>query len=82
MDIISTSLDVTARNLCNALQQLIEKTGLDLVFTQKGGIVHTVRWEPEEPLNTLFKLKQMGETIDMALEAAVSCELGMVDGLD
>ena len=75
IDIISTDVDVTARNVCNALQQLIEKTDLDLEFAQKGGIIHTLRWEPDERLNTLFRLKQTGETIDITLETANRCEL-------
>lgn len=75
VDNVSKELEITARNVCGALQQLIENEDTDFELAQKGGVVHTSRWEPEEALNTLFRLKQNEETIDMRLEAAGRCEL-------
>ena len=78
-DVDNTSLDLsaTAKNICNTIQQLIESPDPDFEFAQKGGVVHSLRWEPEEPLNTLFRLKQNGETIGSTLEAAGRCELSI-----
>lgn len=72
---VSKELDITARNVCGALQQLIENEDTDFELAQKGSVVHTSRCEPEEALNTLFKFKQNEETIDMRLEATGRCEL-------
>ena len=57
------------------MQQLIQTTGPDLEIAQKGGVVHTLRREPEEPLHEIFRLKQNGGTIDMTLDTAGLCEL-------
>ena len=38
-------------------------------------MVHILRWEPEEPLNEIFRLKQLEGPIDMTLETAGRCEL-------
>ena len=71
------NLGTTAKNICNTIQQLIENPDPDFEFAQKGGVVHSLRWEPEEPLNTLLRLKQNGEPIDSTLEAAGRCELSI-----
>lgn len=75
VDSVLADLDITARNVVNAMQQLIETADPDLEIAQKGGVVHALRWEPEEPLNEIFRLKQDEGTIDMTLEAAGRCEL-------
>ena len=77
VDNISTDLEVTARNVYSAMKQLIEGVDPDFELAQKGGVVHTLRWEPEEHLNTLFRLKQNGETIDMTMETTGRCELSI-----
>lgn len=75
VDNVSKELEIAARNVCRALQQLIENENTDFELAQKRGVVHTSRWEPERALNTLFKFKQNEETTDMMLEAAGRCEL-------
>ena len=77
VDDASPDLGATAKNICNTVQQLMEKPDPDFEFAQKGGVVHSLRWEPEEPLNATFRLKQNGETIDSTLEAAGRCELSI-----
>lgn len=77
VDNASRRLGATARNICNTVQQLIENKDPDFEFAQIGGVVHSLRWEPEEPLNTLFRLKQNGETISSTLETAGRCELSI-----
>ena len=77
VDNVSRDLGTTARNIYNTMQQLIENKEPDFEFAQKAGVVHSLRWEPEEPLNTLFRLNQNGETIDSTLEIAGRCELSI-----
>ena len=77
VDNVAMDLDVTARNVRNVVQQLIENADPDFEFAQKRGLVHTLRWEPEEPLNELFRLKQNEETINETLDAAGRCELSI-----
>ena len=70
-------LGATAKNIFDTMQQLMEDPYPDFEFAQKRGMVHSLRWEPEEPLNSLFRLKQNGETINETLEAAGRCELSI-----
>ena len=77
VDCVSTNLDTTARNVNGIVQQLIDDTDPDFEFAQRNGVLHTLRWEPEEPLNAQFRLKQNDETVDVALEEAGRCELSI-----
>ena len=77
IDNVLADPEITARNVVNTMQQLIETADPDLEIAQKSGVVHTLRWEPEESLNESFRLKQNEDTIDMTQDAAGRCELSI-----
>ena len=77
IDDVLADPEITARNVVNTMQQLIETVEPGLEIAQKSGVVHTLRWEPEEPLNEIFRLKQNEGTIDMTQDAAGRCELSI-----
>ena len=77
VDSVLADPGITARNVVNTMQQLIETADPDLEVAQKSGVVHTLRWEPEEALNEIFRLKQNESTVDMTQEAAGRCELSI-----
>ena len=68
VDCVSTNLDTTTRNVNRIVQQLIDDTDPDFEFAQRNGVLHTLRWEPEEPLNAQLTLKQNGKTVDVVVE--------------
>ena len=77
VDDISQDIGITARNISKAMQQLIEEVDPDYELAQKKGVVHVLRWEPEEPLNLHFRLKQNREIVNLTLEATGRCELSI-----
>ncbi|KAL1971038.1 hypothetical protein VTN77DRAFT_2872 [Rasamsonia byssochlamydoides] len=77
LDNISSGFDTAAQNVLSVMHQLIHDGNPDFEFAQKEGLVHILRWEPEESLNAQFRLKQDDETVDVALEHAGRCELSI-----
>ena len=77
VDNVPRSLDITARNIGNVVRRLMEDVDPDFELAQKGGVIHTPRWEPEEALNAMFRLKQNGKTVDMPLETVGRCKLNI-----
>lgn len=74
-----SGLETTVQNICKAFEQLITEMNPELEFAQKKGVIHILRWEPEDPLNEHFRRKQNEETIDLPLKEAGRCELSIRD---
>ncbi|CAI7567668.1 unnamed protein product [Penicillium viridicatum] len=64
-------------NIVNVLDRLIHQPEPDFEFSQRDGVLHISRWEPDERLNETFRLKQNNETIDLPLGISGRCELGI-----
>ncbi|PWY81621.1 polyketide synthase [Aspergillus sclerotioniger CBS 115572] len=76
-DVSIPSSQRTPRNTVKIMHQLIHTGNPDLEFAQKKGTIHIARWEPDEYLNTKFRLKQNEDTIDKDLGSVGRCELGI-----
>ena len=77
VDDVSMDLDTTAQNIKSTMRQLLEDPDPDFEFAQSRGVVHVLRWEPEEPLNKQFRIKQSEETVDVDLESASRSQLSI-----
>lgn len=77
VDDVTRDLEATAKNVASAMRQLIEDSDPEFEIAEKGGVVHVLRWEPEEALNRKFRLKQNEETVNVSLEIAGRCELSI-----
>ncbi|KAL1869060.1 putative secondary metabolism biosynthetic enzyme [Paecilomyces lecythidis] len=69
----------TSGNVKKIMRQLLCGPFPDLEFTQKNGVIHVLRWEPEERLNTTFRLKQGLETTHVPLERTGRLKLNIKD---
>ncbi|KAL1863752.1 putative secondary metabolism biosynthetic enzyme [Paecilomyces lecythidis] len=69
----------TSGNVKKIMRQLLCGPFPDLGFTQKNGVIHVLRWEPEERLNTTFRLKQGLETTHVPLERTGRLKLNIKD---
>ncbi|KUM56794.1 hypothetical protein ACN42_g10406 [Penicillium freii] len=73
----SASCPNTLHNIVNVLDRLIHQPEPDFEFSQRDGVLHISRWEPDERLNETFRLKQNNETIDLPLGISGRCELSI-----
>lgn len=74
-----TGVEVTARNACDAVEKLFSDSVAEPELAQKEGVVHALRWEPEDPLNSQFELKQSEGITETALRDVGRCELSIKD---
>ncbi|KAJ5807079.1 Acyl transferase/acyl hydrolase/lysophospholipase [Penicillium riverlandense] len=73
----SASSPDTLQNIVSVLDRLIHEPEPDFEFSQRDGVLHISRWEPDERLNETFRLKQNKDTIGLPLATAGRCELGI-----
>ncbi|PYH93849.1 KR-domain-containing protein [Aspergillus ellipticus CBS 707.79] len=67
----------TSENAVRILHQLIHHETSEFEFAQKEGVLHISRWEPDEPLNTMFRLKLNEDIGDEPLKDAGHCALSV-----
>ena len=74
-----TGVEITAQNACNAVEKLFSGSVPEPELAQKEGVVHALRWEPEDPLNSQFELKQSEGITKSPLQDVGRCELSIND---
>ena len=74
-----TEVDKTTQNVRNAIEKLFSDPVSEPELAQKEGVVHALRWEPEDPLTAQFDLKQSEGVTEMALRDVGRCELSIKD---
>lgn len=72
-----SNVATTAQNVIHAVKYLFSKTIHEPELAQKDGVVHALRWEPENVLNEQFVLKQTEGITGMALQDVGRAELNI-----
>ncbi|OTA96139.1 hypothetical protein M434DRAFT_28226 [Hypoxylon sp. CO27-5] len=75
IDDTTTDIDVTAQHTCKIIDQLIRDPNPEFELSQKGGVIHSVRFEPLDELNAQFRSKQDEELLEVPIEKAGRCQL-------